>query len=400
MPIPEGPGASCAVADGVYCDGQSWWEAGDCYGGECYPWFGFLRDRVWVKADYLAWWMDGQHVPVLATTSSTASDAGILRRASTRILFPEGDLNGDAHSGTRVTLGTWIDPCDCVAFEVTYTLLSEDNTRFDSGVASTTVLARPFFDSGSPETGGGVQSSWLLASPGLRQGWVSVLSQNEFFTLEALVRRRLFEDCGRRFELLTGYRHAALRDKLQINDHFTQTGQDPGGQVAVGTQVNQFDYFDADNTFNGAQIGIAGHWQDCRWSFDAVMKLALGRSSYELNVDGNTVTRAPTGAVSTARGGLLAQPTNMGVVEHSHFAMMPELGFTIGYDFTCRLRGTLGYTFLYWSKVVRAGEQIDPNVNLPTIAGQLPDGAQDPRTLLRTSDFWAQGLNVGLEYRF
>jgi hypothetical protein len=94
--------------------------------------------------------------------------------------------------------------------------------------------------------------------------------------------------------------------------------------------------------------------------------------------------------------GLLARSTNIGSWEDDQFAVIPELAVQLQCQLTCRLRATFGYRFMYWSQVVRAGEQIDLDLNL-----DLPDPpAERPRPLMRTSDFWAQGLNFGLDYRF
>jgi hypothetical protein len=79
---------------------------------------------------------------------------------------------------------------------------------------------------------------------------------------------------------------------------------------------------------------------------------------------------------------------------------MPELGIAVGYDITCRLRVTCGYTILYWSKVVRPGDQIDTQVNPSQFPPGTLTGAPYPQFTPRTTDFWAQGLNVGLELRF
>jgi hypothetical protein len=60
----------------------------------------------------------------------------------------------------------------------------------------------------------------------------------------------------------------------------------------------------------------------------------------------------------------------------------------------------VGYSLVYWSKVIRAGEQIDLNVN----PSQFPPGdlvgAPQPQFRAVTTDFWAQGLNFGLDFRF
>jgi hypothetical protein len=65
-----------------------------------------------------------------------------------------------------------------------------------------------------------------------------------------------------------------------------------------------------------------------------------------------------------------------------------------------------GYDLVYWSQVVRPGNQINHNVNLtqnavldPNGLGRLVGPAQ-PAPLFNRSDFWAQGINLGLEVRY
>jgi hypothetical protein len=64
-----------------------------------------------------------------------------------------------------------------------------------------------------------------------------------------------------------------------------------------------------------------------------------------------------------------------------------------------------GYTFLYASNVIRASQQINRNINsaqAPAITGNLPPltGLAQPAFRFNASDFWAQGLDVGLALRF
>ncbi|MCY2992401.1 MAG: BBP7 family outer membrane beta-barrel protein, partial [Planctomycetota bacterium] len=65
----------------------------------------------------------------------------------------------------------------------------------------------------------------------------------------------------------------------------------------------------------------------------------------------------------------------------------------------CHWKATAGYTLLFWTNVVRPGDQIDTSVN----PGLLPDeqnpitGALRPSFAFRDSTLWAQGLNLGLE---
>ena len=100
------------------------------------------------------------------------------------------------------------------------------------------------------------------------------------------------------------------------------------------------------------------------------MKLALGSTHSRVAIDGTTTTTVPGTVPVTYAGGILAQPTNIGVYEQDFFSVMPELGVAVGYDLTCRLRVTCGYTILYWSKVARPGDQIDTELN----PSQFPPG--------------------------
>ena len=90
----------------------------------------------------------------------------------------------------------------------------------------------------------------------------------------------------------------------------------------------------------------------------------------------------------------------MGTHESQQFSMMPEIGCTLGYDLTSRLKATVGYSLLYWSNVARPGDQIDLNLD----PGQFPPPTTTtgvkPQFDLHTSDFWAQGVNLGLDFRF
>src|SRR4051794_20088600 len=77
--------------------------------------------------------------------------------------------------------------------------------------------------------------------------------------------------------------------------------------------------------------------------------------------------------------------------------------FATGVWLTDRLRATAGYTFQYVSDVVRPGDQIDRGINpvqAPAITG-VPNapltGPARPAPLINSTDFWAHGVNFGLE---
>jgi hypothetical protein len=59
----------------------------------------------------------------------------------------------------------------------------------------------------------------------------------------------------------------------------------------------------------------------------------------------------------------------------------------------------VGYNLIYWTNVARAGNMIDTQVN----PAQLPPSttsAGPPYRQYTTTDFWAQGITLGLELKY
>ena len=85
-------------------------------------------------------------------------------------------------------------------------------------------------------------------------------------------------------------------------------------------------------------------------------------------------------------------------------AIIPEVEARIGWQLTRHLKVYAGYSFLWINTVARAGEQIDPVINVtqfPIRSGDGPlVGPARPAFSFERSDFWAQGLSVGVELRY
>jgi hypothetical protein len=358
-----------------------------------------FADRLWVRAEYLLWATPACSLPALVTTSpaGTARDiAGRLDQASTTTLLGNGaGLTSDIRSGARIELGYWLWPCQGLGFEASYIGLGSQSSQFGADSSSYSILARPFYNLQDGSQGA---DAALIVYPNVANGSISVSLTNQFQTADALLRRHLIQQNGRTIDFLAGYRYGYLQDNLSIDE--TTTSIDRQSPTPSGTTVRTLDQFDTKNRFNGGEVGIVFQQRYRRWSLDLLLKLAVGSTNSQVTINGSTAITPPGSGTTTYSGGLLALPTNIGSYEQNKLSLMPELGITLGYDVTRRLRATLGYTFLYWSNVARPGDQIDTDLN----ASQLPpgtlEGAAHPNFVFHTSDFWAQGMNVGLEYRF
>jgi hypothetical protein len=104
-------------------------------------------------------------------------------------------------------------------------------------------------------------------------------------------------------------------------------------------------------------------------------------------------------------GGLYSQPSNLGRITHDQFGVIPELQAKINYQIFPNTYLFAAYNFLYWNQVVRPGNQINPNLNLSQSAvfggtGGVLAGPSQPAPSFSRSDFWAQGVSIGIEFRY
>ena len=286
-----------------------------------------------------------------------------------------------------------MSPCRDEGLEVTYMFLGTQASTFDQTSQGDPILARPFFNVQTA-----LQDSVIIAYPSQQTGILHASLANELNSVELLYRQACVQECGRELDLLFGYRYGRFAESLAVNGSSTYTST--VGEIPVGTVIAASDAFSASNEFNGTELGISARTQCCCWSLDMAAKLAVGNTRSRVAINGSTVVTSPNQSPVTYTGGMLALPTNIGNYERNTFSAIPELGITLGYDLTCNLKATVGYTLLYWSQVARPGDQIDTNLNPSQFPpGQLT-GVPSPQFKFVTTDFWAQGLNVGLDYRF
>ena len=85
--------------------------------------------------------------------------------------------------------------------------------------------------------------------------------------------------------------------------------------------------------------------------------------------------------------------TNSGEYQRDVFAYIPEASIQIGYDVLPHVRASIGYSFMYWSNIVTAGDAVDRALN-PNQFGGLPDipATGRPTYTLRDTDFWLQSM--------
>ena len=202
----------------------------------------------------------------------------------------------------------------------------------------------------------------------------------------------------RAFDLLLGWRHIDLDESLRFEENLTSIDTTNG--VPVGTTLDIVDHFRTTNDFDGVDLGLNWEWGSSRWGINLMTGLLVGGNRQRAFIDGSTTITSPSANPIVHSGGLLALDSNIGVYEQEKFTVIPEVGFNLYYSLFPGARLTFGYNLIYFDDVLRPGSLIDTGVD-PRLLPPTVGGAQNrPTYVAQTDNFWAQGLNFGLEFCF
>jgi len=208
----------------------------------------------------------------------------------------------------------------------------------------------------------------------------------------------------RRIDFIFGLRYTNLDESLIITEDLQTIESPTPSPPPPNTDIYLQDRFFTENQFFGGEIGFLWEWEYRRWSLEFLSKLAIGNNQQKVHISGMTVTETHLAPASIkTNSGLLAQPSNVGDYSRNEFSVIPEIGATVGFQLTPRLRLTGGYTLVYWGNVVRPGDQIDLYVNPDYLESTLTGNEGPPFSpafAFNDTDLWAQGINVGGELRW
>lgn len=355
---------------------------------------------VWVQADYLLWWTKGASLPPLVTTSpdeTPRQDAGVLGEPGTQIVFGNQRYLNEARSGGRIEFGAYLDACHTVGIGGGYFGLGEQSATYANASAGEPIIARPFFSTLTNAQDSALTAYSSTESGDVAAGALLARTSNDLQNANFFMTKQLYRHCGVRWDGLAGYRFTRFDEDLAIGEFITVT--ETGSVVPRDTTFDALDSFDVVNRFNGGDLGL--QFESCagRWALDGMLKIGLGAMYQEANIWGRTIVTPPGGAPDAREGDLLAMSSNIGSYSRSKFAYVPEARLNISFLITPTWRVTAGYTFIYWSEVIRVGQTIDTTVN-PTLIFPPVQGPQRPTYSWTDSDLWAQGLNVGTELRY
>jgi hypothetical protein len=334
--------------------------------------------RISARVEAATFWQSNQNIPPLVRTAAVGT-------AGSRDLFGGTNAMDETVQGWRGELGWTFGQNRCNMIQFRFFDPSSQSLVFDSNVANPTSIVRPYLD---PTTN--TQQSISVLEPGISTGSSLSQANSNVYGGDLLLKRVVRRSYLGHTELLAGYQTAQLSDEISVA---TRTASIPSLNI-----LEVRDYFSTSNQFNGGVLGISRTGYARSWSFSGLFKLGLGNLERNVTISGFQSITVPGTSPSTSDQGLLARSTNNGVYNSNTFIISPEVNVTLGYRLTKNLDATVGYTYLGLPKVVRAADQIDPQM-ASNLSNPLT-GAARPSFTLKEDDFSLHSLSYGLQYRY
>ena len=350
---------------------------------------------AWDTSEFLFWWQKAAPVPPLVTGSWRGTPP-ILGAPGTTLLVGGQAIANQGIAGGRFTFGWSLNDAETLGVEIGYFFLG---TRTDSAILSN---ATPRINSlGLPiiAAGTGAETVFPLIRPGFSTGSVFVTTTLRAQGAEANGVANLIDEKNIKVNGLLGYRFLQVNEGLTVEQQLTSF-------LAGGSSGPIYDGFSTSNRFHGGQLGLHADLTRGAVFCELTGKVALGQVLEVSRIDGATTLTAalpPPFAVRSFPGGLFALPSNIGRYTHRAFAVVPEGTVRLGVKLGESGRLYLGYNFLYLSDAIRPGDQIDRVINrgqVPALNPGMTITGDRPQPTLTRTDFWAQGLVIGLETRY
>lgn len=372
------------------------------------------KNKWWFGTEYMLWRTRNMPTNAPFVTTGPESDlfAGSLGRPQTRVLYGDKSVDLGWLSGVRLEAGFWLDDSSNVGLEISGMMLERggETARFSGGDNGTPFFGMPFLNART-----GQQNIFFVsqnfndpAVSAFVTGHLDISSSSSFWTSEvnAILNLRDAPDSWLLGTL--GFRSMGLDESIRFTESLRSLVA--GGSVTFAgatidspQTVGTTDLFKTATRFYGPQVGTRFGTSFGGIVLSAHAAVAMGVNQQDRTIDGNSVLMSGGRVINSLPGGVYALSSNIGRTVQNDFSVVPEAGLSLGYQLTPWLTAKLGYNFIYWNNVARASQQVDSTINpslVPTdISYGTPGGPNRPGAALRTSDFWAQGINFGIEIK-
>jgi hypothetical protein len=428
-----------------------------CMTGGCNGYGLGADSRFYVRAEYLLWRLGSQldssgrdSLPSIRTTMPIGIASRSIRESLVGgelvvttnesvnqfttatldpVLFAGSNLDAVDRNGGRITVGYWFQ--NDFAVEGSYFGLERRGSSFIATAGSRVenftnglqdIVQQPVFDQF-----GNIVGTTPTQQPTSFPLDVNVSafgeSTSRIYGAELGIRHRGYTVGVFRFSELYGFRYLNYDETQNLaqiiqaqNGTYVGTTADPTNldpvQRLLGVGEPTSTILTASqstrNQFFGFQVGVSfdADWGSFFWNGFA--KVGVGATRQE--------THSFESAFSTA-GPIPAAiyPPDDNPLDfkesRTRLSWVPNVGTSVGYNFTNNLRGFIGYEVMMWSRVVRpVGSNTLSNNGSGTVTLANTGGANNgtgtsmplggPAQSFTEGQFWVHGLNFGLEYRF
>lgn len=368
--------------------------------------------RFYLDSQFLLWFVKAQPTNVPYVSTSAPQDIGLAGRPTTTLLHSNSDLGYNVFSGFNIVGGWFKDADRRYGVELGGMLLERKSNVFNAASDNNGIplLARPFIEATT-----GAPAVLTVAQQGLASGSITVKTSNKMYGAEGSLLTNLYRSCpddgGCRWNVngLVGFRYWEIREDLRIDSASTILGNGGplfnGAAIFSGAVVGVSDNFVAVNHFYGGQVGINANVSCGTWDIGLKAKVAAGVMNQVLDVDGRSnLLDTQRALFSQAVGGLFANAQNMGRYRNDEFAVIPEVGLSVGRNWSSWLTTAIGYNYMQVNRVIRPGNAVNNVVNSAIIPTSTSFGrgavVPVPNNALTQDEYWAQGVTFHIIMRY
>jgi hypothetical protein len=364
------------------------------------------NDAWWVDGGYMSAWIRPSqiNIPLVTTGSGADNPPGALGQPGTAVLFGNKPIDYGTMHGGYLQFGLWLDAENRCSLDFGGFLLAPNHVSYSasSDASGNPAITRPVFGPNSQAEG-----AFVDALPGIAAGGTLIDSRALLLGGEINARYHVYGWDRFRADALLGFRTVHYEEGLDISDRVQPLAANNftylGNIVNPPNTFADVDRFKTLNTFYGAQVGGRLRYEHDWFFVDTFGKLAFGVNEQQANIFGTSTLFTPSGS-TTAPGGILAVPSNIGQHTRATFGTVQEVGLNLGFDPTKHLRFKVGYSFLWWNGVVRTGDLLDRVVS----AGQVPTDQgfgvvgnnTRPVFIFKDEVLWVQFVTVGMEFHW